>query len=217
MGCVVWHFSIINPLFNQVVKISQFTEREHVLCRKWTEGDWPLESWPDDRVMADVPTFWAQAIQWVDLIYHVTNKVRWIVTIQCIIYDVPLGFPRVTSSLRLTRENRDQFKPVIRGEHLFPRHLITRRNSNSCNLQSRDNYTCLLWVTQREWGLIKAWLPKNTELLWDKCSTNAILDYYSELHSVNVKTDLQLMRPDHIWTARIPPGDSKPVWKIPDH
>lgn len=47
---------------------------------------------------------------------------------------------------------------------------------------------------------------KHTELLWDKCSTNAILNYYLELHSVNVRTDLQLMRSDHICWAEIPLG-----------
>lgn len=43
------------------------------------------------------------------------------------------------------------------------------------------------------------------ELLWDKCSTNAIWDYYAVFHSVNIRTDLQLMRPDHICSAGIPP------------
>lgn len=52
---------------------------------------------------------------------------------------------------------------------------------------------------------------KNTKYLGGKCSTNAILDYYSELRSVNIRTDLQLMRPDHICTAGIPPEDGKPV------
>lgn len=66
------------------------------------------------------------------------------------IYDVHLGFPRVKSSLRLTGKNKNQIKPVITVEHLFPRHLITRHNSKSCNLQNGDNYTCLLCVTQRQ-------------------------------------------------------------------
>ena len=56
---------------------------------------------------------------------------------------------------------------------------------------------------------------KNTELLWDKCSTNAILAYYSELHSVNVRTDLPLMRPDHIYPAGIPPGIEGHSGKFP--
>ena len=58
---------------------------------------------------------------------------------------------------------------------------------------------------------------KNTELLGDKYSTNAILDYYSEFHSVNIRTELQLMRPDHMSMARSHPENRKPVWKIPDH
>lgn len=58
---------------------------------------------------------------------------------------------------------------------------------------------------------------KNTKLLGDKRSTNAILDYYSELYSVNIRTDPQLMRPDHICAAAIPPEDRKPAWKIADH
>lgn len=58
---------------------------------------------------------------------------------------------------------------------------------------------------------------KNTELLGDKYSTNAILDYYSEFHSVNIRTELQLMRLDHMSMARSHSEDRKPVWKIPDH
>lgn len=56
---------------------------------------------------------------------------------------------------------------------------------------------------------------KNTELLWDKCSTNAILAYCAKLHSVNVRTDLQLMRPDHICPAGIPPGMKSQSGKFP--
>lgn len=56
---------------------------------------------------------------------------------------------------------------------------------------------------------------KRTKLLWDKCSTNAILNYYLELHSVNVRTGLQLMRPGSICWAEIPLGIESQSEKMP--
>lgn len=149
-----WHFSIIHPLFNQSVKISQLTHKGTAYIFFFVQGvNWAVtDLWRPGlmTVMAQFSACWAQAVQYDDQIYRVTSEDRWTSTMECIVYNVHLGFPRVTSSLKLTGKNGNQIKPIIRVEHLFPRQLIIRLPSKSYNLQTRDNYTCLLCVTQRQ-------------------------------------------------------------------
>lgn len=52
VGWMGWHFSIINPLFSQLVKISQLTHKgtayTFFCAGSGLSSDWPPAAWPDD-------------------------------------------------------------------------------------------------------------------------------------------------------------------------
>lgn len=138
VGWVIWHFSIINPLFNQSVKISQFTQKDSMNVFHAGNGlSWLISrGWMSCLWGTSCPT------QWPNKACDKHREMEYI-------YSVHVGFPRVTSSLGLPKKIGNQIKPGIRVEHLFPRHLVIRHDSKSRNLQNRDNYACLLYVAQR--------------------------------------------------------------------
>lgn len=139
VGWVIWPFSIINPLFKQSVKISQFTQTHSMnVFQAGNELSWLISrGWMSCLWGTSCPT------QWPNKACDKPGEMGYI-------YGVHVGFPGVTSSLSLPKKIGNQIKPGIRVEHLFPRHLVIRHDSKSRNLQNRDNYTCLLYAAQRQ-------------------------------------------------------------------